>query len=168
MANRSIMFIGPRINLSFLGLQARRMKYSRVKKLTVMTSMTLMICNKNGYSTSPLSLYWSSSIVDMINVNVEIKTIVNEKNAQNLIKIFFIKTIYLNHILPSCFACPWVFHCIPQPGSPFTKKIIPKVFLIGKLHFFFLCSDITIFFILTNLEENLIKIIESNFAPPQF
>ena len=84
MAHKSIMFIGPFMNFIFLGLQARRVKYSRVKKATVMRSMTLMICRSRGNSTSPSSLYWSSSMVEMMKVKVEIRTIEREKNAQKL------------------------------------------------------------------------------------
>ena len=78
------MFIGPFINFIFLGLQASRRKYSAVKNTTVMTSMTLMIWRSRGNSTSPSSLYWSSSIVEIIKVKVDIKTIESEKNAQKL------------------------------------------------------------------------------------
>ena len=78
------MFIGPRINLSFRGAQASLMKYSRVKKLMVITSTTLIIFNRMGMSTFPSSFSWSSSIVDMMNVNVDMRTIVREKNAQKL------------------------------------------------------------------------------------
>ena len=95
------MFMGPRTNLSFLGAQASLMKYSRVKKLMVITSTTLIIFNRMGRSTFPSSFSCSSSIVELlfiyqliyglinstnyiINVNVEMRTIVREKNAQKL------------------------------------------------------------------------------------
>ena len=84
IAHKSIMFIGPFMNFIFRGLQARRTKYSMVKNATVMTSMTLMIWRSRGNSTSPSSLYWSSSMVEMMNVKVDIKTIESEKNAQKL------------------------------------------------------------------------------------
>ena len=145
--------MGPRINFNFLGLQISLTKYSSVKKLTVITSMTLMICKRSGYSTSPSSLYWSSSMVEMIKVKVEMRTMVREKNAQNLkycgCKILF---IYMALHVPSCFTSPGVFHCVPKPGSPLAKEIITKIFFISKLHLFLLCCNIPIFLILTNLQ----------------
>lgn len=116
MASKSIMFMAPRMNLSFLsteervignryhtppmslparphmphrfylGAQASRRRYSRLKKPMVITSMTFMICRRMGSSTSPSAFTCSSSMVDMIKVKVEIRTIVREKKAQNLNK----------------------------------------------------------------------------------
>ena len=78
------MFMGPLTNFSFLGAQASLMKYSRVKKLMVMTSTTLIIFNRMGRSTFPSSFSCSSSIVEMMKVKVLMRTIVREKNAQKL------------------------------------------------------------------------------------
>ena len=47
IANRSIMFMGPRMNLSLRGLQASLVKYSSVKKPTVIRSTTSITWTQN-------------------------------------------------------------------------------------------------------------------------
>ena len=164
------MFIGPFMNFIFLGLQASRTKYSMVKNATVITSMTLMICRSRGNSTSPCSLYWSSSIVEIMNVKVDINTIESEKNAQKLergYKIFMdICHVMLKNTVQFCLSkdtlkydtivltfqlCFVSTHCVPEPGSPFPSEVITKILFVSELHLFLLRNNITVFFILSNL-----------------
>ena len=170
MAHKSIMFIGPFMNFIFLGLQASRRKYSAVKNITVMTSMTLMIWRSRGNSTSPSSLYWSSSIVDIIKVKVDIKTIESEKNAQKLERgyIKYLWThVMLKNTVQFClskdtlkydaweniynFLSLKLTHCVPEPWSPFSHEVISKILFVSQFHLFLLRNNITVFFILSNL-----------------
>ena len=72
------------MNLSFLGAQRSRTRYSMVKKQTVKWSMTPMMARMKGSSTMPSSFSSSSSIVEMMKVTVETSTMEREKKAQNL------------------------------------------------------------------------------------
>ena len=82
IAKRSMMFIGSCMNFFLAGQIIILTTNSAVKKITTVLSMMSIMVTTVGYSESPNSSSWSSSAVEIINVNVDTTTADREVKAK--------------------------------------------------------------------------------------